>query len=40
MSRHRKTVPTYFHHKPTDQAYVRLPDGTGGRRVIYLGKKL
>ena len=38
MPRPRKSVPTYAHHKPTDQAYVRVPDGSGGRRVIYLGK--
>lgn len=38
MPRPRKAVPAYSHHKPTDQAYVRLPDGNGGRRAVYLGK--
>ena len=38
MPRPRNAVPFYSHHKPTDQAYVRLPDGNGGRRVVYLGK--
>jgi hypothetical protein len=37
MPRSKKPVPTYSHHKPTGQAYVRLPNGKG-RRVIYLGK--
>jgi integrase len=37
MSRPRKSVPSYSHHKPTNQAYVRLPDGVGGRHVVYLG---
>jgi integrase len=38
MPRSKKPVPTYSHHKPTDQAYVRIPNGNGGRRVVYLGK--
>src|SRR5262245_38086953 len=38
MPRSANPVPSYSHHKPTDQAYVRIPDGKGGRRVIYLGK--
>src|SRR4030095_13708953 len=38
MPRSAKSVPSYSHHKPTDQAYVRIPDGNGGRRVVYLGK--
>lgn len=38
MPRPRTTVPTYSHHKPTDQAYIRVSDGNGGRRLIYLGK--
>ena len=37
MSRPRKTVPKYSHHKPSGRAYVRVPDGPGRRRVIYLG---
>ena len=38
MPRSASPVPSYSHHKPTDQAYVRIPDGNGGRRVVYLGK--
>jgi integrase len=38
MPRPRKAVPAYSHHKPTGQAYVRIPDGVGGRRVVYLGR--
>jgi uncharacterized protein (TIGR02996 family) len=38
MPRSKNPVPTYSRHKPTDQAYVRLPDGRGGRRVVYLGR--
>jgi integrase len=37
MPRPRNVVPAYEHHKPSNRAYVRLPDGSGGRRVIYLG---
>ena len=37
MSRPRNAVPVYRFHKPTGQAYVRLPDGTGGRQMVYLG---
>jgi integrase len=37
MPRRPNTVPSYLHHKPTNQAYVRLPDGSGGRTVVYLG---
>ncbi|HEX4607898.1 MAG TPA: site-specific integrase [Urbifossiella sp.] len=37
MPRRPNTVPSYLHHKPANQAYVRLPDGTGGRKVVYLG---
>lgn len=37
MPRPRKSVPTYSLHKPTGQAYVRVPDGNGGRKAIYLG---
>jgi integrase len=31
-------VPTYRRHKQSGQAVVTLPDGTGGRRDILLGK--
>jgi hypothetical protein len=37
MPRPQNPVPSYSHHKPTGQAYVRLPNGNGGRRVVYLG---
>ena len=37
MPRPSKSVPSYSHHKPTGQAYVRIPDGNGGRTLIYLG---
>ena len=37
MPRPKKSVPTYSHHKPSGQAYVRLPDGAGGRKAVYLG---
>ncbi len=33
----KSAQPNYLHHKPTGQAYVRLPDGNGGRRAVYLG---
>lgn len=38
MPRPRKSVPPYTHHKPTNQAFVRVPDGNGGRRFVYLGR--
>src|SRR5262245_33977042 len=38
MPRSANPVPSYSHHKPTGQAYIRIPDGNGGRRVVYLGK--
>ncbi len=38
MPRSKKPIPSYSLHKPTGQAYVRIPDGAGGRRVVYLGK--
>ena len=38
MPRSKNAVPTYSRHKPTDQAYVRVPDGSGGNHFIYLGK--
>lgn len=37
MPRPKSAQPNYLHHKPTDQAYVRIPDGNGGRRTVYLG---
>jgi integrase len=37
MPRTRKSVPTYSLHKPSGRAYVRVPDGSGGRKTIYLG---
>lgn len=37
MPRQKNAVPTYQHHKPSGQAYVRVTSG-GFRRVIYLGK--
>ena len=38
MPRPSNPIPSYSHHKPTGQAYVRIPDGAGGRRTVYLGK--
>ena len=38
MPRPSNPVPTYQRHKPSGQAYVRLPAGPGRRRVVYLGK--
>ncbi|HEV3440353.1 MAG TPA: hypothetical protein VG122_23570 [Gemmata sp.] len=38
MPRPKKSVPSYLHHKPTNQAFIRLPDGNGGREYIYLGE--
>jgi integrase len=38
MPRPRKAQPAYLHHKPTNQAYVRIPDGNGGRKTVYLGE--
>lgn len=37
MPARRKSIPSYLHHKPSNQAYVkvRLPDGS--RQTIYLG---
>lgn len=37
MPRPRSSVPAYLHHKPSGRAYVRLPDGSGGRKTVYLG---
>ncbi|MFO0806072.1 MAG: tyrosine-type recombinase/integrase [Gemmataceae bacterium] len=30
-------VPAYLHHKATNQAYMKLRDGAGGHRFVYLG---
>jgi integrase len=38
MPRPKNRIPPYSHHKPTGQAYVRIPDGAGGRRTVYLGE--
>jgi integrase len=37
MPRPRSGVPAYLRHKPSGRAYVRLPDGAGGRKTVYLG---
>jgi integrase len=37
MPRPKKPTLSYLRHKPTNQAYVRMSDGKGGRTVIYLG---
>src|SRR5436190_19873934 len=37
MPRPKKSLPAYSHHTPTGQAYVRIPDGAGGRKTVYLG---
>jgi hypothetical protein len=37
MPRPKKSILSYLHHKPTNQAYVCLPDGNGGRKPVYLG---
>src|SRR4051812_23480822 len=34
----RNHIPKYCLHKQSGQAYVTLPDGFGGRRVVLLGK--
>ena len=38
MPRPRKSVPSYSLHAPTGQAFVRFPDGNGGRKTVYLGE--
>jgi hypothetical protein len=38
MPRKRNPVPTYQFHKATGQAFVKAPDGAGGRKFVYLGK--
>ena len=37
MPRPRSAVPQYQRHKASGQAYVRLTDGAGGRKAVYLG---
>jgi len=37
MVRPRAAVPTYCHHKPSNQAFVRVRTAEGSRKVIYLG---
>lgn len=37
MPRPKSAQPNYLHHKPTNQAYCRIPDGNGGRKTVYLG---
>src|SRR4051812_40128726 len=37
MPRPMSAQPSYLHHKPTNQAYCRIPDGSGGRKTVYLG---
>ncbi|MBX7104993.1 MAG: hypothetical protein K1X57_12985 [Gemmataceae bacterium] len=38
MPRHKKLIPEYRLHKPTNQAIVTMPDVGGRRRDIYLGR--
>jgi hypothetical protein len=38
MPRKKNAVPSYQLHKSTGQAFVKVPDGAGGRTFIYLGK--
>ena len=37
MPRPKTAVPTYQHHKPSGQAFIRLTLPGGTRRTIYLG---
>ena len=37
MSRPKNGIPSYGHHKPSGQAYVRFITG-GVRRFVYLGE--
>ena len=37
MPRRKNPVPSYTLHRPSGQAYVRIPDGAGGRTTVYLG---
>ena len=38
MPRRKNTVPSYSHHTPTNQAYVRFLDGANRRKTVYLGE--
>jgi integrase len=38
MPRRKNSVPSYLLHKPTGQAYVKIPNGVGGYSFTYLGK--
>src|SRR5262245_41669038 len=38
MPRKKNAIPSYLHHKPTGQAFVRIPTENGKRRTIYLGE--
>jgi len=38
MPRRSNPVPKYSLHTATGQAFVKVPDGAGGRRFVYLGK--
>ena len=38
MPRRKNVQPAYLHHKPTNQAYVRVPTGNGKRKIFYLGE--
>jgi integrase len=37
MPRRKNVQPAYLEHRPTGQAYCRIPDGSGNRKTIYLG---
>lgn len=37
MARPKNHVPTYLKHKASGRAYVKLRDGAGGYRYVYLG---
>ncbi|MFO0804798.1 MAG: hypothetical protein U0791_16950 [Gemmataceae bacterium] len=37
MARPKNSVPSYAHHKPTGQAYIRIRDDSGRRKIVYLG---
>jgi integrase len=38
MVRKRNAIPTYRHHKASDQAFIVVPMPDGHRKTIYLGK--
>ncbi len=38
MPRRSSPIPKYSLHKPSGQAYIRVPDGNRGHKFIYLGK--